>query len=79
MREADEQLAEFKNMQKKMKKMDLHNKELELQVNKLKTEIVNLRDLNKQWKESGKFIYLNLNKFKNLFDSQVQLVAHGKR
>lgn len=68
---------EVANWRSKFKSMELKKRESDLALNKIKTEINSLRSVDKNWKESARAVYNNLNDVKAQFFTQVDQVMNG--
>ena len=72
--ELNEEIDQWKA---KYKKLELQKRQSDLSLNKIKTEINSLRSVDKQWKDSAKTVYLNLNDMQFQFDSQIDQIMAG--
>ena len=68
---------EVASWRSKFKTMELKKRESDLSLNKIKTEINSLRSVDKNWKESAKTVYNNLNGMRSQFFSQIDQVVNG--
>ena len=68
---------EVASWRSKFKTIELKKRESDLSLNKIKTEINSLRSVDKNWKESAKTVYNNLNGMRSQFFSQIDQVVNG--
>jgi len=65
---------EITSWRSKFKSLELKKRESDLALNKIKTEINSLRSVDKNWRDSAKVVYNNLNDVKVQFFSQVDQI-----
>jgi hypothetical protein len=70
-------MEEYEVMKKQLKDNELKRREAELNINKVKSELISLRNMDKLWKTASKSVYQSLTTTQVLFDSQMDQIISG--
>jgi chromosome segregation ATPase len=73
-KELQDEVASWKA---KYKTLQMQKRGSDIGLNKIKTEINSLRNVDHEWKNSAKQVYLNLNDAKAAFDAQIDQIVGG--
>ena len=68
---------EFELLKKQFKDSELKRREAELNINKVKSELNSLRNMDKLWKNASKSVHQSLTTTQALFDSQMDQIIGG--
>ena len=70
-------MEEFDVLKKQFKDSELKRREAELNINKVKSELNSLRNMDKLWKNASKSVHQSLTTTQALFDSQMDQIIGG--
>jgi uncharacterized protein YukE len=74
--DADAKLVEFKKLEDKYKALDIKQKESEISIQKLRSELNAIRQIDKQWKDCAKVLFNGLNDYRNqMFTQSDQIIC----
>lgn len=75
--DAEKQIDELNSLREKIKDAEMRKREAETAVNKIRTEVNTLRQIEKGWKETSKSISIYISNVGQSFDKQVNDVIDG--